>query len=316
MEYITSFFSTFFLDLISDDWQWDLVLTNIVIISILLFAFKYKLAWFCGVSVIDEIAEKDNPAFGIVLGASFLSFFLIMSAAATGDTEVPFSYELKLMAAYGIAGIFMLLLSRIILDKIAMRTFSLQEEVKKRNVAAAIVDGGNMIATAMIVFTYMGWVKGIEFNTILLVAFGWVMSQVLLSGLSFLRAKLYKSNDGSTLESSIMNGNIAVAIRYTCYKLAFSLTLLITSTHYPYSQENGWANACAIILSAILLSLVVKVLTSISKRFLMLNGFIGDSKSINVDYADEINRQKNIGLAVVEGFLVLGLTIVLYGLLK
>lgn len=306
MENLILLFSEYFKDLVSSEWQWGLVATNLIVITGLLFLFKFKLGWLTGVSVHDELAEKDNPAFGIVIAFAFVSFFLIMSAAATGDDVISYGKELILMGAYGVSGMVMLFVSKVIFDKFAMSSFSLPEEIRKRNVAAAIVDGGNMFATALIVFTYMQWVKGTELNSILLVCYGWIMSQVLLSGLSFLRAKLYKSTDGSTLESIIKDGNIAVAIRYTCYKIAFAFTPLIAASHYPYQEDYSWWYASAIFISSILLGVSIKVITGLSKRIILPS----------VDYADEINRQRNTGLATIEGFLVLGITFASYGLLR
>ena len=55
-----------------------------------------------------------------------------------------------------------------------------------------------------------------------------------------------------------------------------------------------------------LLSVLISLLTFVSKIIIVPK----------VDYSDEINRQENIGLSVVESFIVLGITIAFYGLLK
>jgi len=298
--------SVYFADLTSSEWDWGLVGVNLLVITALLFIFKYKVAWLSGVSAKNEVAEKDNPAFGTVLGFSFLSFFLIMSAAATGSDSVPFLTELKLMGGYGIAGMFMLLISRVVGDKVSMGSFCLQEEIRKGNMAAAIVDSGNMLATALIVFTYMGWVKGASFEPIFIVAYGWLLSQVLLSFVSWLRGKMYKASDDSTLQSAIKSGNVAVAIRYTAYKLSFALTPLIAAVHYPFTSDDAWWSATAIFISSVLLAFAIKLIASVAKRIIIPG----------VDYADEINIQRNVGVAVIEACIVIGITYAAYGLLK
>lgn len=298
--------SIYFTDLVSDEWDWDLVGINLIISITFLLLLKLKVSWFTGVESREELADKDNPAFGINLAFVFFSYLLIMSAASTGNDTLPIFEEIKLMGGYAIAGMFMLMISKLIFDKLSMKSFCLQEEIRKRNCAAAIVDGGNALATALIVFTYMGWVKGTDFQPIMIVAYGWVLSQVVLSVVSFLRAKLYKSSDGSTLQSAIQDGNIAVAIRYTAYKLSFAITPLIAAPHYPYSEDEGWWMATAIFISSLLLAFAVKILASLMKRVLV-------SK---VDFADEINRQRNYGLACVEASFVLGLVYLFYGMLQ
>ncbi len=303
---MNTYFTEYFLDLVSSEWAWDLVALNLVLITGLLYVLKFNISYVAGVSMQEELAEKDNHAFGAIIAFTFLSFFLVMSAASTGDDRVSILKETTLMLSYGVGGMVMIFLSRLILDKVAMKKFCLQEQIRKGNMAAAIVDGGNMLATAMIVFAYMGWVKGTSVNTILLVVFGWLMSQILLSGLSMLRAKLYKSEDGTTLESAIENGNIAVALRYSAYKLSFAFTPIIAAMHYPYQDEDCFWYACAILMSSVLLFAVIKVATSISKRIVLPK----------LNYAEEINRDANIGVAMIEVCILFGITIAFFGLLQ
>ena len=297
--------SLYWADLISAEWGWGAVATNLTMSIVLLIILSFKMSLFLKVDKNEEITKKDNPAMGIALGMAFLSLLLIMSGASTGSEIIPLVDEIILMGSYGIGGIVMLLISRVVVDKISMKSFCLQDEIRKQNVAAGIVDGGNMLATAIIVFAYMGWVKGTSIQPLCLVVFGWIMSQVLLSLVSFLRAKLYKSSDGSTLESSIKDGNVAVAMRYIGYKLSFALSPLIAVSHYPYDEDNAWWLAVFIFISSILLSTVILLLTTIVKKIL-----------IKTNYSDEINKQKNIGLAVIEVCIVLGLTFLIWNILK
>lgn len=307
MNKLTQYFTEYFTDLTSNEWMWDLVGINLIIIMAYLFVFKYALSALTGVSFKDELANKDNPAFGITIAFSLVSFFIIMGAASTGSDRVPLGEEILLMSGYGLGGMVMLFISKLLLDNIAMRSFCIQEQIRNRNVAAAIIDGSNVLATAIIIFSYMSWVKGTSIESILLVAFCWIMSQVLLTGISFLRSALFKSKDNITLQDSIKNGNIAVAIRYSSYKIAFGLTVLAASEHYQFEiggYDNLWL-ATAIFMTSVLLAIAVKVLTWISK--VMIFGLI--------DFADEINDQKNTGLAVCEAMLVIGITLAIKNLL-
>ncbi len=60
MENISVLLKDYFINLTSSEWAWDLVGINILLVTFLLFLFKFKIAWFAGVSVREEIAEKDN----------------------------------------------------------------------------------------------------------------------------------------------------------------------------------------------------------------------------------------------------------------
>ena len=292
--------------LVSPEWQWHLVGVDILVIIGMLFVFKHTIGVYSGINVKDEVSEKDNPAYGIVLGCLFFSFFLIMSAASTGDILVPITHEVALMLSYGVGGILMLLVSKTLFDKVSMKAFCVKEELRKGNVAASIVDGGNIVATAIIVFAYMGWVKTSTVNTLMVVAFGWLLSQGLLSLLTWVRAKMYRSVDGETLIDSIKDGNVAVAVRFTGYRISLALAPLITLPHYPYESDYGYLLALEIFITSILLAAIYVFGTFLTKKVI----FRG------VDFHKEINQERNYGLAFVELAIVLGLTFLNYGLLR
>jgi len=55
-----------------------------------------------------------------------------------------------------------------------------------------------------------------------------------------------------------------------------------------------------------MLSLLILLISTLMRKILFMS----------VDFRDEINEQNNTGLAKVEGFIVIGVAIMLYGLLK
>lgn len=302
------FIKNYITDLISPSWHWDLVGLNLAMIIGFLVVFSFLITLLTGVSMKDELAEKDNPAFGVTLAFSFVSFFLIMGGASSGDDIISLKKESLLMFEFGLAGMAMLFVSKLIFDNVAMRKFCIQKAIRERNVSAALVDGSNVLATAIIVYTYMMWVKGTDSTALKYVALGWVISQVLLTAMSYVRAWIFKWTEKSTLQDAIIGDNFAVAIRYSCYKISFALAALTASTHYPYELggEDNFTYALYIVISSILLMAVIKTVIWISKIIVLRR----------IDFSDEINKQRNTGLAAIEGFLALGIPIAFYALLK
>lgn len=223
IENIISLFKEYFVNLVSPDWSWDLIGINVLLVTIFLCLFKHKIGWLSGVSVREEVAEKDNPAFGIALGSLFLGFLIIMSAATTGDDVVSYKKEFLLMTTYGLSGMIMLTLSKLLFDKISLLNFEMPEELRKRNISAAIIDGSNVIATALIIFAYMGWVKGTSLTTVLVVAYGWLISQIVLTVFNKIKESIFKSTVHSNFVEAIKADNKAVAIRYSFYKLSVAI---------------------------------------------------------------------------------------------
>ncbi len=303
---IIMLFKEYFVSLVSPEWGWDLIGINVLLVTFFLFLFKYKIGWLSGVSVRDEIAEKDNPAFGIALGSLFLGFLIIMSAATTGDDVVSYKKELLLMTAYGISGMIMLTLSKLLFDKISLLNFEMPDELRKRNISAAIIDGSNVIATALIIFAYMGWVKGTSLTTVFVVAYGWLISQIVLTVFNKIKESIFKSTIHKNFIEAIKADNKAVAIRYSFYKISVAIAPLVAVSHYKFNETIAYWQATEIFLTTILLSTIYLTVPSLLKKIIIPN----------VDFKDEINNQQNIGLAFIEGCIVLGLAILSYGLLK
>lgn len=296
----------FFISLGSSEWQWNMVFIDMAIIIGLIFIFKKTIGLYSGINVKEELAEKDNPAYGFVFAASFLSFFIIMAAASTGNFIVSFWQEVSLVLGYAFAGMLMLLASKIIFDKVSLSQFCVRDELSKRNMAVAIVDGGNLIATSIIVFAYMSWVKSTSFDAICVIAYGWLLSQIVLSGFTHVRGLLFKSDSNQNLSEAIQSNNVAVAIRFTGYRIALAMAPLITISHYPYESEWKFMLATEIFLTTILLATIYLIGTAIAKKIIFNK----------VNFGKEINDQKNTGMAYVELAIVIGLTILNYGLIK
>lgn len=296
----------YFYNLTDPSWMWNLVLFDMLCVFVMLLFFKQMVGIYSKINFNHELCEKDNPAYGIVVGFLFLSFFLIMSAASSGDTVVNYGKELMLMIGYGLSGVFMLLSSKFVFDNVSMREFHIKEQLSKRNKAVAIVDGGNALATALIVFAYMGWVKSTSLNAIMVVAYGWVLSQVSLSLYSYIKKKTYRSSNGETLVENIESGNIAVAVKFVGYRLSFAMTPLIALPHFVYDEDWAMLQATNIFFTSVILSIVYIIMTKVCMKLVFLKTNIND----------EINRQHNIGLAFVEAMVIMGITFMTYGMLK
>jgi uncharacterized membrane protein YjfL (UPF0719 family) len=296
----------YFLSLFSSEWMWDLVALDLVLIIGILFLFKKMVGFYSGVNVINEVSEKDNSAFGMVLGSMFLGFFITMSAVTTGDELTSYKQEVILVLSYGISAIFMLLSSKLIFDKISMSKFHILEELNKGNKSVALVDSGNILSTALIVFAYMSWVKGVNLNSIAVVFYGWFLSQVSLSALTYIRAKMYKEYDGKTLIDSIIDDNQAVALRFFAYRIVFAFTPIIALSHYPFEEDYTFLLATEIFMTSIILFVLFVLFTSITKKVLFSS----------VDFKDEINKQRNFGVAFIESSIIIGYALFFFGLLK
>lgn len=116
--------------------------------ALLVFGFLYELI--TPFNVRNEI-KNNNPAAGIGLGGILIALGIILMSSISG----PFSGWANDLASFGIYtvyGIVMLLIFKIIVDKLLLPTTNIATEIKEdRNVAALIVVASAINAVAIII---------------------------------------------------------------------------------------------------------------------------------------------------------------------
>ena len=141
---------------------------------------------------------------------------------------------------YGGAGIILMALTRIIFDKISLPKISIRDEILAGNIAIAIIDAGNVIATAIILYGVMAWAEVNTLDSMKLVAIAYVVSQLLLTLASLLRIKLFAiRNAGKSLQEELHNHNIALALRFAGYRIgtAFAITAAYSMLVYALNDD-------------------------------------------------------------------------------
>lgn len=106
----------------------------------------------------QELSEKDNPAFGLVLVGYFVGVASIFVGASLGElpdeplTTMQLFSLLFVDMLYALGGVVALLIGRVVLDKIALRKFRMIDEIlRDRNVGSGAVECGAFIATGLTV---------------------------------------------------------------------------------------------------------------------------------------------------------------------
>ena len=142
-----------------DSFYAGVLLINLAVAVVILVGVKFMSAIISNVNATHELSEKDNHAFGVSIAGVALAVTIMMTGVMSGDASESFQTEMLLVAGYGVLGIILMSLTRFIFDKVSMPRFSVKAEIEKGNMAAAILDAGNVIATAIIIRAVMMWVE-------------------------------------------------------------------------------------------------------------------------------------------------------------
>jgi len=260
-----------------------------------------------GISLKELLAQQNNFAAGIALAGAIIAVAILMMGVVSGDAGSTYVEEITLMGSYGIAAMTFMGLTRKIFDKIGLRQISIHDEIMAGNVAAGIVDAFNLIATAIIIRAAMSWVDGSTFLGLAIVVGIFLISQIILILATLYRNAVFnrrhKGKD-KTLQGEIKGGNVALAIRFSGYRLGVGLAMTATSGVVIYDTSVLGFSVLAWVIMAIII-FVSQTLLSIILRHILLP---------NVNVADEVGEQQNIAIGSIEAAIYVGIGFAFVGL--
>ncbi|MBF0152597.1 MAG: DUF350 domain-containing protein [Magnetococcales bacterium] len=305
------------MDGLADDWTlWDLINWNpdlwialvmdLVVAVILMAGLRFAAGYIGHVSSREKLASRDNPAFGISLAAAVGAVALMMSGAIAGDSGYSLVNEMFLVGAYGIMGIFLLASARFIFDRFTLPGIAIGSEIMRGNLAAALADAGNSLATAIIVRAVMVWVDSNSRAGFLAVLAGYLVSQIVLTLATVLRVLFYaRQHLGIGLETALKEGNTATALCFIGHRLGIALAVTAASGFVPFDADLLWVRILIWGGAAIMLLMILPILARLA-RLAILAG---------IDVVEEVDNRGNLGVAAIEAAIYMGVGILLATLL-
>ncbi len=278
-----------------------------LIIAIGLLASIRKLAGLIShVSSTQALSQRDNLAFGIAFAGGMSALAIMLTGAISGDPGITLLDEALLVLSYGLFGLVLMALTRHFLDKISLPEIAIHEQIMQGNVAAAIVDAANMMATAIIVRAIMVWVDDNSLFGLFAVISGFVFSQIVLVIVTRYRTYVYaKRHSGESLQKAFAAGNRALATRYFGHKIGVALAVTAASGFVPYNEQNIFLATLMWGLISIVITIILSVL-AIAARHIILAG-------INV--VEAVDQQQNMGIATIEAVIYMAIGLLLAGLI-
>ncbi|MCH2038316.1 MAG: DUF350 domain-containing protein [Rickettsiales bacterium] len=286
---------------------WDKSYNNIVIINLALvismFAFiRIFSGSFLKTNSDDELTAKNNAAFGISVAGITLALTFILSGAISGMSIDNLGSSINTVLLYGSLGIILLTFSRLIFDRLLLKNISIFKEIRNGNVSAGIIDAGNLLATAIIVYASMTWVDNSSNEGTFIFVLAFFVSQLFLALITYTRMFIFKQfNDDKTLESCFEKDNKALATRFASHRIGFAFAILGASNMMAYEVYNpieiviGWS---IISLAAII---ILAALEWVAEKVIFWN----------IDINQELVAQNNMAVAISGGVIYICLALLL-----
>ena len=279
---------------------------DIVIAIVLLGTMRFISGISAKVNTTEELAKHDNFAFGISLAGSILALAIVLTGAIAGEAANSLVNEAIGMLAYGVFGLILIKIGRLIHDKLALNKLDKTSLIKAQNISVGIVDAAGAIATAIVIRAVLLWVDGLDINTFIAIASGFVISQAMLVIVTRIRERTFaKNNQGKCLQNAFIEGQQALAIRYSGQLISTALAVTAASHFFDYSPATLVETLIAWLIFAVVMTFLVSILTTIAKRIVLWG----------INLVEEVDEQHNIGVASIEMATSIGIALILTALM-
>jgi hypothetical protein len=279
---------------------------DITIAIALLGAMRFLLGLTSKVNTTEELAHKDNFAFGVSVAGSILALGIVLTGAITGENAPSYLMEVIGMLAYGTYGLVLIKVGRIVQDKIALQHLNKTELIKEENLSIGIIDAAGAIATAIIIRSVLLWVDGLSLATFIAITSGFVVAQAVLVLVTRIREGKYaKNNQEDCLQEALSEGQLALAIRYSGQVISTALAVTAASHFLIYSPDTLVVNLLGWLVFGLIMTVLVSLLTSLAKRIVLWG----------INLVEEVDQQHNIGVASIEMATSISIALILTALM-
>jgi len=280
---------------------------DITIAIVLLGAMRFLLGLSSKVNTTEELAQKDNFSFGVSVAGSILALGIVLTGAISGENAPSYLMEIIGMLAYGLYGLVLIKVGRVIQDKVALHQLDKTTLIKDQNLTIGIIDAAGAIATAIIIRAVLLWVDGLTVATFIAITSGFVVAQTVLVLVTRIREKKYaKNNQEDSLQDALSAGQLALAIRYSGQVISTALAVTAASHFLVYSPETLIINLLGWLVFGLIMTILVAILTSIAKRIVLWG----------INLIEEVDQQHNIGVASIEMATSISIALILSALMS
>ncbi|MBL4640013.1 MAG: DUF350 domain-containing protein [Kordiimonadaceae bacterium] len=279
---------------------------NLVLTVLVLASIRYIIGMISSVNTKEELTVRNNPALGISLAGVVLGVGIIMSGVISGDASASLQEEIITVALSAVIGIILIFAARMIFDKISMPNFKVRDALLDGNVSVAVMDMGNVIATALIIKAVFVTSETGSINLMLAGIGSFVVSQLLLSVASYYRIALFNKHHDSSLQDNVLAGNVALSLRFAGFRIGMAFAISGALALAPLDLNNLVSSLGIWLGVGLIQMVVVVVFAAICEKAL----FAG------VNTRDEVDNQKNVAVGATQAALLTSIGLIVFTLVS
>ncbi|MCB9991375.1 MAG: DUF350 domain-containing protein [Rhodospirillales bacterium] len=281
-----------------DHYYNQIILLNLLIVIALFTGLRFFSGAIAHINATKELLSKDNPAFGISLAATTFAITIMLTGTFYGSPEIDVEYAIMAVGVFGIMGIALMALTRLIFDKITLPAVSLRDEIVKGNIAVGIADAGNVLAAAIILHTVLIWVIGFDLESVIALLAGYAVSQLILTTMTLIKRQAFKAaHKDNDLQDELKKGNTSLALRFAGQKIGTAFAIATAAHIVVYESYDLPTILIAWFVAAIVAVIAWKVLSLIAERIILWR----------VDTKKEVVEQKNIAVGALQAVIYISI---------
>jgi len=239
----------------------------------------------------DELAQYDNFAIGISF-ASEIAVVIATIAFLFDEISINTAQSNPLKVAVLITLLFTFIkMGHLIHRKWILHRFNEEAAILKKNVCAALVDSGMLIANCIITLGLYTWTYTLGLGNLLIAFVSFFVLQCMFALDSKIREyRFAKTNQGASLQNNFNLENTSIGIRYAGKSIGLALAVYAGLSSAAFQNGKMVENLFTLITHCSVMWVLLYTLTYIIKKISLPN----------IDTALEIDHQDNIGIACIE----------------
>ena len=280
------------------DWR---VFCYIILALLILFIGKLINSKLSDYDLNKELTENDNKAIAISFSGFLLALCIVISGVLCSPSTVdhfdesasPFLQDIKMTVIWSAVGLALLLISRILCDKLMLPSFSNKVElVRDRNVGVGFVQAGSYISTAMVLrASLMSPVDAPLLEDIGLTVIWFIVSQLLI----ILYSIVYQKTTKHDIHQDLKNDNAAVGVALAGNIVAFGILLSFFIGTYD--------SILGLIIWALLAIIMLAIVRFVVDKLILPNHSL----------SKELSEDRNWGAAAIEAITAIGTAMIITG---
>ena len=251
----------------------------------------------------DQLRTKDNVALGLSITGYYLGIVIVFVGAVYQDFSSPIitdglgfttDYWKDVLEVFltSLAGIAVLNVARIAVDKLVLYQFSTEKEIiEDRNAGAGAVEAGVYIATSLVIAGSVSGEGGGPETSLAFAALG-LLTLVLYT-------LFYQITTSFNIHDEIERDNVAVGVALAGNLVAIGIVVLKA----VFGDFVNWEEALAGFITFAAFGFGLLLAMRLIVDLVMF---------LRVKVADELAKDRNLGVALIESAVVIGASLILF----